>query len=138
MQSGSDDVVIERWLSHSPDKLWRALTQGELIADWLMANDFQPVVGHRFILQAEPNPHWNGRVEGRVLEVEPHKRLAYTWTAAGGLDTVVTWTLHAKDGGVQVTMQQTGFGPDQVRNLQGARYGWEKFMDALDRVVSGL
>src|ERR1043166_969862 len=76
-------VVIEREMPHPPEKVWRALTQPHLIAEWLMKNDFTPAVDHRFSLRAD----W-GAVEGRVLAIEPNKRLSYTW-AALGLESVV-------------------------------------------------
>jgi uncharacterized protein YndB with AHSA1/START domain len=41
-------------MPHPPEKIWRALTQGPLIEEWLMKNDFQPLVGHRFNLRATP------------------------------------------------------------------------------------
>ena len=53
-------IVIERELPYPPEKIWRALTQGPLIEEWLMKNDFEPRVGHRFQLRAQPMPHWNG------------------------------------------------------------------------------
>jgi hypothetical protein len=76
----------------------RALTQGALIEQWLMKNDFQPVVGHRFTFRTEPMPHWNDVTDCEVLTVEPPRRLAYGWNSSGeeaanGLKTVVTWTL---------------------------------------------
>src|SRR4051794_4624027 len=98
-------LVVEREMPHPPEKVWRALTQGALIAEWLMQNDFQPVVRHRFNFRATPMPHWNGVVDCEVLAVEPNKRLSYSWNAsgaeaAGGLRTVVTWTLTPSKGGV--------------------------------------
>jgi uncharacterized protein YndB with AHSA1/START domain len=48
----------------------RALTQGPLIEAWLMKNDFQPVIGHRFNFRGDPNPHWNGATDCEVLVVE--------------------------------------------------------------------
>ena len=77
-------VVVEREISHPPEKLWRALTQPHLIEEWLMKNDFKPVVDHRFNLRAD----W-GAVDCQVLAVEPNKTLSYTW-AAYGLESVVT------------------------------------------------
>lgn len=130
-------VVIERKLSHPPSKVWRALTQGALMEEWLMKNDFQPVVGHRFSFRAEPNPHWNGIVECEVLTVEPNQRLSYSWGSLG-LESIVTWTLTPVDGGVLLRMEQSGFRPDQEQNYQGAMYGWKRFMDALERVVGKL
>jgi uncharacterized protein YndB with AHSA1/START domain len=136
-------VAIERELPHSPEKIWRALTQGPLIEAWLMQNDFEPVVGHRFNFRATPMPHWNGVVDCEVLVVEPHERLSYSWNAsgeeaAGGLRTVVTWTLTPTKGGTQVRMEQSGFRPEDEANYQGANYGWQKFIAGLERVLAGL
>ena len=85
-------VVVERELPFPPEKIWRALTQPHLIEEWLMKNDFMPVVGHRFNLQRSPQPDVNIAVDCRVLEIEPHKTLSYSWDAYG-LESVVTWTL---------------------------------------------
>jgi uncharacterized protein YndB with AHSA1/START domain len=131
-------VVVDRVMPHPPEKVWRALTQGPLIEDWLMKNDFQPVTGHRFTLRAAPTPHWDGVVQGEVLAVEPPRRLAYSWNAAGGLQTTVTWTLTAADDGTRVRMEQSGFGPGQEASRQGAAYGWGRFVEALERVAAGL
>ncbi len=68
-------------MPHPPGKVWRALTQGPLIEEWLMQNDFQPVVGHRFDFRAAPIPHWNGVVDCQVLVVKPNQRLFYSWNA---------------------------------------------------------
>ena len=67
-------VVIEREIPYPPEKIWRALTQPHLIEEWLMKNDFKPVVGHRFNLRAD----W-GAVDCQVMAVEPNKTLSYTW-----------------------------------------------------------
>jgi len=136
-------VVIERVMPHPPEKIWRALTQGALIEAWLMKNDFQPVVGHKFNFRAAPMPHWNGVVDCQVLSVEPHERLSYSWNAsgdeaAGGLKTVVTWTLTPVKGGTQVRMEQSGFRPEEEANYQGANYGWQRYVGGLERVVAGL
>jgi uncharacterized protein YndB with AHSA1/START domain len=136
-------IVIEREMPHTPEKVWRALTQDLLIEEWLMKNDFKPVVGHRFNFRAAPMPHWNGVVDCQVLEVEPNKRLSYSWNAsgeeaAGGLKTVVTWTLTPTKGGVLVRMEQSGFRPEDAANYQGANYGWQRYLGGLERVVAGL
>ena len=125
-------VVKERELKHAPEKVWRALTQRHLMEDWLMKNDFKPEVGHRFDLKAD----W-GKVSCEVLAVEPHKSLSYTW-AAHGLESVVTWTLTETAMGTHLKMEQSGFGPDQDQAYQGARAGWEQFLDKLEKVVAGL
>jgi uncharacterized protein YndB with AHSA1/START domain len=130
-------LVIEKELPHSPEKVWRALTQGPLIKEWLMDNDLQPVVGHRFNFRSTPMPNWNGVIDCEVLVVEHNKKLSYSWNSLG-LESVVVWTLVATSGGTLVRMEQSGFRPDQEAYYQGANYGWQKFIGGLERVVAGL
>jgi uncharacterized protein YndB with AHSA1/START domain len=130
-------LVIEKELPHPPAKVWRALTQGPLIKEWLMDNDFQPMVGHKFNFRATPVPNWNGVIDCKVLVVEPNKKLSYSWGSMG-LESVVAWTLVETSGGTLVRMEQSGFGPDQEANYRGANYGWQKFIAGLERVVAGL
>jgi uncharacterized protein YndB with AHSA1/START domain len=72
-----------------------------------------------------------------VLIVEPFQRLSYSWGSLG-LGSVVLWTLTAAEGGTHVRMEQSGFRPDQQAAYQGANYGWQKFLGALERVLGGL
>ena len=132
----TDSFVIERLLPHSPEKIWRALTQTALLDEWLLKSDFQPIEGHRFHFHAPPNPHWDGLIDGEVLSVEPLERLIYSWnTAAGGLQTVVSWTLRSVHEGTVVRMEQSGFKPNQSRAYHGARAGWKQFLDNLAHTV---
>jgi len=131
-RTATRSVVVEREMPHPAEKVWRALTQGPLLEEWLMKNDFQPVVGHRFNLRAD----W-GAVDCQVLAVEPNKTLSYTW-AAYGLESVVTWTLTATSTGTHLRMEQSGFRPDQQQAYQGAQYGWQKFMAGLEAVLAKL
>lgn len=130
-------LVIEKELPHPLEKVWRALTQGPLIKEWLMDNDLQPVVGHKFHFRATPRPPWNGVIDCEVLVVEPNKKFSYRWNSLG-LESVVVWTLVATSSGTLVRMEQSGFRPDQEANYQGANYGWHKFISGLERVIAGL
>jgi uncharacterized protein YndB with AHSA1/START domain len=132
MNGETRTVTVEREIAHPAERIWRALTQPHLIAEWLMANDFVPEVGHRFGLKAE----W-GEVNCEVLEIEAGRTLAYRW-AALGLDSVVTWTLTPVAGGTRLTMVQTGFLAEQKLAYHGARAGWPRFLDRLETVLSGL
>jgi uncharacterized protein YndB with AHSA1/START domain len=123
-------VVVEREFAHSPEKIWRALTQPHLIEEWLMKNDFKPAVGHRFELRGD----W-GSVDCKIIEVEPNKTLSYTWVARG-LESVVTWTLTPTSKGTQLRMEQSGFRSDQEQAYQGAKYGWQRFLDNLQQVLA--
>jgi uncharacterized protein YndB with AHSA1/START domain len=130
-------LVIEKELPHPPEKIWRALTQGPLIREWLMDNDLEPVVGHKFNFRSPPVPNWNGVIDSQVLIVEPHKKLSYSWNTMGS-ETVVVWTLAATSGGTLLRMEHSGFHANQEAAYQGATYGWRKFIGALERVVAGL
>jgi uncharacterized protein YndB with AHSA1/START domain len=128
-------VVVEREIPYPPEKIWRALTQPHLIEEWLMKNDFMPVVGHRFNLRGD----WGGVLDCEVLAIEPHKTLSYTWNfddASNGLKSVVTWTLTPTRGGTHLRMEQSGFRPDQPQNYQGAKYGWQQFFAKLEQILA--
>ncbi len=125
-------VVVERELRHPPAKVWRALTQPHLIAEWLMQNDFRPVAGHRFGVTAD----W-GEVACCVREIEEPRRLSYTWDTKD-LRSVVTWTLTPAAGGTRLRMEQTGFQTDQRAYHRGATAGWPRFLDALEDVLARL
>jgi uncharacterized protein YndB with AHSA1/START domain len=122
-------VVVEREIPHPPEKIWRALTQPHLIEEWLMKNDFKPVVDHRFSLSAD----W-GTVDGQVQTAEPNTMLSYTWDTKD-LRSVVTWTLTPTSTGTLLRMEQSGFRPDQQPYYQGAKAGWPRFFAALEQVL---
>ena len=130
-------LVIERDLPYPPEKVWRALTESSLIAEWLMNNDFQPIVGHTFAFRATPAPNWNGVIDSEVLIVEPHRKLSYSWGTLG-LASTVTWTLTPAGTGTHVRMEHSGFGSEQDAAYKGASYGWQKFLGGLERVVAGM
>jgi len=123
-------VVVEREVPYPAEKIWRALTQPHLIEDWLMKNDFQPVVGHRFDFRAD----W-GSVGCQVLIVEPNRTLSYTW-AAMGLESVVTWTLSPTNAGTHLRMEHSGFPPSQKQAYYGAKAGWQGFLSALEKTLA--
>jgi uncharacterized protein YndB with AHSA1/START domain len=130
-------VTVERDLSFPPDKVWRALTQPHLIEAWLMKNDFQAEVGHRFQLRGD----WGGVLDCEVLAIEPNRTLAYRWDHAHAdpafaLESVVTFTLEPRNGGTHLRMEQSGFRPGQKQAYGGARMGWAKFLDNLDQLLA--
>jgi uncharacterized protein YndB with AHSA1/START domain len=129
-------VVVERDLPFPPEKVWRALTQPHLIAEWLMKNDFMPVVGHRFNLRGD----WGGVLDCEVLAVDPHRSMAYTWNfkhddAAYDLRSIVTFTLTQTNSGTRLRMEQSGFQPAQRQAFGGANAGWQQFFAKLQQVL---
>ena len=130
-------VVVERDLPFPPDKVWRALTQPHLIAEWLMKNDFQPTVGHQFKLRGD----WGGVLDCEVLALDQNKTLSYTWNHAHddpayALQSVVTFTLSATDKGTHLRVEQAGFRPEQKQAIGGAKHGWTQFLGKLEEVAA--
>jgi uncharacterized protein YndB with AHSA1/START domain len=137
---GSKSIVVERVMPHPPEKVWRALTQSALIAQYLMRNDFEPVVGHRFTFRATPMAGWNGVSDCEVLVVDLPRRLAWRQDASGeqaaqGLKSVVTWTLTPVDGGTLVRMEHAGFQPKDEAGYQAMSGGWPRVLAGLERVA---
>ena len=136
--SQTESIAFEFDLPHSPQKVWRALTDPVLLTEWLL-----PVVelklepGAAFTLKTQPHPGWDGTVSCRILEIEAHRKLSYAW-AVPFLDTVVTFTLTPTASGTRLHLVQSGFKPDQKQNFGGARYGWKlmggKLVDLLARI----
>lgn len=125
-------VTVDREFPYPPEKIWRALTQPQLMGEWLMKADFKPIVGHKFCFQAE----W-GSVDCQVLEVEENKSLSYTW-GDHDLKTIVSWTLTATSNGTRLRMEQTGFKADQPRYYHGARAGWPRFFENLETLLARI
>jgi uncharacterized protein YndB with AHSA1/START domain len=119
-------------LPHPPTKVWRALTEPKLLAEWLMATDMRPVVGNSFTFKAEPTPWWDGIVNCQVLAIDPQKRLSYTWRSgpeSSPLDTVVTWTLTpTQSGGTRLELEHTGFTDSNAFAFDGAKQGWQRMV----------
>ena len=125
-------------MHHSPEKVWRALTDPVLLAEWLLpVVDLNLEPGAAFTFKAQPQPGWDGIVNCRFLETEPQRKLSYTWVV-GDMDTVVTFTLTPTASGTRLSLVQSGFKPDQKHNFAGARYGWKmmggKLVDLLARI----
>ena len=135
--SQTESISFEFDLQHPPEKVWRALTDPVLLAEWLL-----PVVGlalepgAAFAFKTQPYPGWDGTVNCRVLEIEVQRKLSYAWSVPF-LDTVVTFTLTPTASGTRLSLVQSGFKPDQKQNFGGARYGWKmmsgKLVDVLAR-----
>ena len=134
-------LVVERVMPHPPEKIWRALTQAPLIEAWLMKNDFQPIVGHRFNFRATSIHGWNGVTDCQVLEIIPCQRLVYSWNASGdqapeGLKTIVTWTLTQGENGTRDLMEQSGFRPQDEAGYRGMGGGWPRILGKLEEVAA--
>lgn len=106
----AEKIVVEVTYPYSIWQVWHALTHREALAAWLMPNDFEPRVGHRFTFHIAPQHGWSGIVECQVLELVAPHRVAYTWR--GGQDqpeTMVTFTLTPHESGTSLRLEHAGF-----------------------------
>lgn len=142
VQAETQKFSLEFDLAHPLEKVRRSLTEPKLVAEWIMANDVKPKVGHSFRFTTTPSEWWDGIVNSEVLEVDMHKRLSYTWNsgpAASPLNTVVTWTLTATPSGTRLTIEQSGFLPGNAHAFGGAKAGWRsKVNEGLVAVLANL
>ena len=139
--SQTESISFDFDLQHAPEKVWRALTDPVLLTEWLL-----PVVelrlepGAAFAFRTQAHPGWDGVVNCRILEIDAHRKLSYAWVV-GDMDlvTVVTFTLTPTASGTRLSLNQSGFKPDQKKNFGGARYGWKmmggKLIDLLARTL---
>ena len=138
VRSQSESISFEFDLHHAPAKVWRALTDPVLLAEWLL-----PVVGLKlergaaFMFKAQPQPGWDGTVSCQFVEIEAQRKLSWTWVV-GDIDTVVTFTLTPTASGTRLSLVQSGFKPDQKKNFGGARYGWKMMGGKLDDLLARI
>jgi len=136
--SQTESISFEFDLHHPPEKVWRALTDPVLLAEWLLpAIDFKLERGAAFTFKTQPVAGWDGTVQCRIADIETHQKLIYDWSV-GDMATVVTFTLTPTASGTRLSLVQSGFRPDQKQNRGGARYGWKmmggKLVDLLARI----
>lgn len=138
VRAQTESLALEFDLPHPPEKVWRALTEPDLLAQWLLpvvASKLEP--GATFTFAAPPQPGWDGIVQCRYLEIEAQRKLSYTWVV-GEIDTVVLFTLTPTMAGTRLSIVQSGFKPDQKQAFGGARYGWTMMGERLVELLMQL
>ncbi|WP_051639851.1 SRPBCC domain-containing protein [Cellulomonas sp. URHE0023] len=129
-------IRVDQFFPHPPEKVWRALTTPDLLAQWLMTNDFVLEVGHRFTMAGRrvEATGFSGTVASTVLAIDAPRMLQVTWTDAAAEDlvpTTVTWTLEAEGHGTRLFLEHAGFDPDDEiaqlsRRIMGG--GWRSMI----------
>lgn len=132
-------IRLEQTYSYPPDRVWRALTDPQALGQWLMQTDFEPRLGKKFQFHDKPRPGWRGIVDCEVVELEPPRRLAYTWQGDPGKPaTLVRWTLEPIAGGTRLVLEHSGFkgiGGFFLRSILSG--GWrDKILQKLARALS--
>lgn len=123
-------ITREVTYSYSVEQVWEAISDKDAISTWLMKTDLEPVVGHQFTFQTDPAPGFDGTVRGEVLEVEPHKRLVYSWNGGTLVDTKVSFDLEPVDGGTRVRFAHTGInGIRTILPRMVLSFGWRSLLN---------
>ncbi|MEB3179036.1 MAG: SRPBCC domain-containing protein [Nostocaceae cyanobacterium] len=100
------DLKMDVFYPHPPQRVWRAITNSKAMAAWLMENDFQPRVGHKFRFQYSTLPGLEGWIECEVIELDEPRRLSFTWRdSLMSKPSIVVWKLAPVDGGTRVQLQ---------------------------------
>jgi uncharacterized protein YndB with AHSA1/START domain len=133
-------LTFERLIPHPVERVWAALTQPALIAQWLMQNTFEARVGHKFTFRAQPVPGWSGVTNCEVLELVPMQKLVYSWgdgsESVSGLRTIATWTLSAEGAATRVRFVHSGFREQDRDGYQGMGSGWPRILERLEAAAS--
>lgn len=140
----SREIKHTLFLAHPVADVWDYLTQSDLIAQWLMPNDFKPVVGHQFQFTTKPLPQFDfdGNMYCTVMEIVPFEKLVYSWKGGPGsgiitLDSVVVWTLHPKDNGTELRLVHSGF--KELANMimfDAMNDGWWRNMNKINELIN--
>jgi uncharacterized protein YndB with AHSA1/START domain len=116
--SRTETIRVDQFVAAPPEKVWRLLTEPDLMRRWWAEGEVAAVVGHQFTLDM---PGY-GKQACKVLEVDPPHRFIYTFSSAWTL----TWRLRPERGGTRVFLEHSGFDRDEKR-----------MADAFERMVSG-
>ncbi|MCX5438767.1 MULTISPECIES: SRPBCC domain-containing protein [unclassified Streptomyces] len=143
------NITVDQFLPHPPAKVWRALTEPELLAQWLMPGneDFRLEVGHRYVMTTVPRPNtgFSGTVDVEVLAYEEERMLSVRWQdrdPANAADWTITWNLEPEGRGTRLFLVHDGFDPDDPAQMMARKImdgGWRSHvMRALGQTLEEL
>jgi uncharacterized protein YndB with AHSA1/START domain len=137
-----NNEIKQTWhFKQPPQEVWEYLTKPELIEQWLMKTDFQPIIGHKFRFTFTPKDEsqYEGTVHCEVLEVKPFTKLSYSWdgNAKDGsrtFNSMVVWTLIAKDNGTELQLQHNGF--TVLQDILTHTNGWNACLKRFKELIN--
>ncbi len=134
---------IQRLLPGPIERIWAYLTQSELRRQWLAAGEMETKVGAAFEFvwrnaelsdppgQRPPGFPEEHRMQSRVVECDPPRKLAITWGSAGG----VSFELESRGEDVLLTLIHSRV-PDRA-TLLNVSAGWHVHLDTLVARATG-
>jgi uncharacterized protein YndB with AHSA1/START domain len=127
------------FINAAPEAVWRHLEEPDLLAGWLMRNNFQATPGTDFQFLKTASGEWDGTINSRLLEFDPPRRMSFTWNANTiGTDTLVTIELDAQGEGTQLRLLHTNWEQaigDHERHLDSHSAGWDDHLWVLGKQV---
>jgi uncharacterized protein YndB with AHSA1/START domain len=134
--------IKQTWFfKQSPREVWEYLTKPELIEQWLMKTDFQPVVGKKFSFFHQPKNDgpYDGVTECEVLLVKPFTTLSYSWNGkrkdgSSTYNSKVVWRLIPKDNGTELQLQHDGF--TVLEDVLAHNNGWNKCLNRMTELLN--
>jgi len=137
------DIQQAWFFTKSPKEVWEYLTKPDLIEQWLMKSDFQPVAGHKFRFTFEPkeNSRYEGIVYCEVLEVIPFTKLSYSWNGSTNdrkrkFSSVVMWTLVPKENGTELQLQHSGL--TFLEDILNHTNGWKVCLARFEELITAI
>ena len=138
--------IKNEWIyEQSPNEVWEYLTQEELMALWLMPNNFKPISGYEFQFRTKPIPSLDldGIFHCKVLEIVPFQKLTYSWKGGSGngiftLDTVVEWILEKYGDGTKLLLKQSGFKEVNLAIFTAMTNGWNVNIQKMINILNTL
>ena len=122
-------LVLVRELRHSPEKVWKALTDPAQLREWAPfeadANLGKAGATVKLTTVGAPKPHVT---ETKVTRADAAKVLEYAW---GGNE--VRWELETLGGGTRLTL----WAKIDRRFISMGAAGWHVCLDVLDRLLDG-
>lgn len=132
------DVVLDFHYEADVETVWKALTESDMLSQWIMDNNFKAEEGYSFQFTSEPNEWWDGIIKGEVTAVNAPNKLSYTWYSAGE-ETFVEWTLsESSSKGTDLHFEMSGFSEETKSRpgaIDGAIYSWTEFANKLKTII---
>ncbi len=133
-----DSLRKEHFYTHSIDRVWKAITDQNEIAEWFLKADFKPTIGYQYTLT-----HEDTTISGKILEASPVNKLVYTWivSGTGDVETTVSWQLTEADGGTKLVIEHTGISnyPDEklaTTMFNSYSGGWDGCITNLEKYLN--
>jgi uncharacterized protein YndB with AHSA1/START domain len=129
-------VILEVIYPYPVERVWRALTDSRALAKWLMPNDFEPRLGHKFCFVREPRGAEREVIECQVVELQRPVRLAYTWQDQSGRPpSIVTWTLTPLAEGTHLRLEHRESDTAVAGDWHGPLEALETLLSEIQRAV---